>query len=110
MKTNTKEKNITNEKKIIASCHINNITDLSINFDDYYNLSIKSEDNINIKIFDYKKCSTIIYKNFYCMESQKKCFLYVILYDNYHYDKLIIRINDMSYLCLIEINNQLFLL
>ena len=106
LKTNSKEKNITNEKKIIASCHINNITDLSINFDDYYNLSIKSEDNINIKIFDYKKCSTIIYKNFYCMESQKKCFLYVILYDNYHYDKLIIRINDMSYLCLIEINNQ----
>ena len=98
MKTNPKEKNITNEKKIIASCHINNITDLSINFDDYYNLSIKSEDNINIKIFDYKKCSTIIYKNFYCMESQKKCFLYVILYDNYHYDKLIIKQTFISQL------------
>jgi hypothetical protein len=99
LKTILKEKNITKDKNIIASCHISNITNitnLSLNFDDYFNLSIKSEDNINIKIFDYKICSTIIYKNFYCIDNHNKCFLDVILYDNYNYDKLNININDIS--------------
>ena len=103
---NSKDNNTKIQKNTIASCFINNISNLTLNLDDYYNLSVKTEEKTNIKIYNYKKCSTIIYKNFYCTNAHNQCFLKVILYDNYYYDKFKVTINNKSYLCQIETNNQ----
>ena len=98
------DKNIIAKSNIIATCNISNSCK---NLDDYYYPEIKSNDNIHIKIYNYRKYSTIIYKNFYCCEEFNNCFLKVILYEMKSYDNLMVKIKNRAYLCFINNNKQM---
>jgi hypothetical protein len=105
-KFNSFNKNTININNIIASCNISN---LSKNLDDYYFPSIKSSIHANIKIFNYIKYSSIIYKNFYCIFESDICFLKVILYETIQNENLMVKINNKSYICKIILKNKLLI-
>ena len=96
-------KNTPQKINIIASCNMYN---LNKNLDDFINPSIKSINNTNIKIFNYRKYSTIIFKNFYCIIDANICFLKAILFEEIYNNKLLAKINDKQYLCHIEFKNR----
>ena len=102
----TINKNRKIENTIIASCNISN---LNKNLEDYYFPSTKSNDSVNIKIYNYKKYSTIIYNNFYCSNNSNNCYLRVILYELNNDDKFIVKINKKPYLCYADFNQYTFI-
>ena len=96
------EKNESLKNNIVASCESNDFLE---NIDDYYFPSIESENNIIIKVFNFRKYLTIIFKNFFCIDEDNNCVLKVILYDGICYDKLRVMINNNHYFCNIKERN-----
>jgi hypothetical protein len=65
---------------------------------DYYYPYIKSKNSIFINIYNYRKYSTHIFKQFIC-HKYKYCFLKILSYDITKYNKYHVLINDKQYLC-----------
>ena len=81
--------------KAIIFCFMNEI---NINLDDY-NPIVKSEGNEIIKIYNYKKSSTIIFKNFIC-NGNDDCILKAILFKKINNDiNISLYLNNKNYLC-----------
>ena len=81
---------------LIATCSIN---ESNINFEDYYFPKAHSDIGINIKISNYRKNLKIIFKDFYCIESNNcilKAFFYKNLIKNYEIE---LKINNGVYIC-----------
>lgn len=81
---------------LIATCSIN---ESNINFEDYYFPKAHSDNGINIKISNYRKNLKIIFKDFYCIESNNcilKAFFYQNLIKNYEIE---LKINNGEYIC-----------
>ena len=92
------DKYLTN--KLIATCITNSIIR---NLNDYYFPKAKSEnEDIKIKISNYRKHIRIIFKDFYCKDS-KNCILKALFYKNAikgYYSK--IKINNNIYICKLD--------
>ena len=88
---------------IIASCYMNNRIK---NLEDYLFPTTKSKSEIIIKIFNYRKILTTIFKNFFCLE-MNNCFLIVVVFEKHYFHKLPISINNKNYLCYIYEGNLL---
>ena len=94
--TNDLNMNIYNETQLIASCSINEIV---FNLDDYFFPRVESNNNITMKLSNYRKNLKIIFKNFYCIKSNN-CILTVLFYENIIQGfKLGIKINNIQYIC-----------
>ena len=88
--------------KKIASCFTNEI---NINLDyDYPN--VISENNIIIKIFNYRKHLTTIFKNFICQDTNN-CILKVILLKKIKYNSIPLFIANKNYICKLSSNDEL---
>ena len=81
----------------IVSCSMNSIED---DLDNYVPFII-TEEYIKIKIFNYRKYLTIIYKNFFCNENNS-CILKVIQLENFNHNNLSMVFYNKSYLCKIK--------
>ena len=90
-----KYKNIYLDNNIkIASCEMDKFNqDL-----DYFFPKAYSNENIKIKIFNYRKYLTIIFNNFICNELNN-CFLEVLLYENISFSQYPLKIENKYYLC-----------
>ena len=82
----------------IAICYIKNFDYKIDNLDDYLFPRISTNDNIIMKIYNYRKYLTSIFKDFICKESNT-CTLYAILYENIYIDIIPIIINSIQYIC-----------
>ena len=91
----------------IAYCVMEVFHNKQENIDDYYFPSVISNNNIIIKIYNYRKYLTIIFKDFICLEVNN-CILYVILLEEIYLDKIPVIINDKNYLCYINKNQKIF--
>ena len=88
-----------------ATCFVDTVIE---NFDDYYFPFAYSENNIQMKIFNYRKNLKFIFKDFYCKENNK-CILLGLFYQNayrgYHVE---IKINNNQYIC--KLNKEIIYL
>ena len=92
--------NIKKKNASIATCYMKKQGNNSENIEEYYFPSVQSKDNIIIKIYNYRKYSTIIFRDFIC-EKINNCFLYTIIYEEIHFNRIPIRINNQQYSCII---------
>ena len=88
-KTNINEKN-----SLIASCYMKYKEKVF----DYYFPSAKSKENIILNIYNYRRYLTMIFKDFFCLESDN-CILKVILLEKIYYNYILTTIDDEKYLC-----------
>ena len=95
----TKKKYSYNSKT--AFCVMNKYS--NINLDSYYFPRASTEDNIILKIFNYRKYLSIIFKNFFC-KKPSKCILKVILFEKIDLIKIPLKINNKHYICMINKN------
>ena len=85
-----------NRYRQIASCFIN---DSIIDLNNYLFLKAISENKIHIKISNYRKYLSIIFNDFYCINSSS-CILNALFYQNLTKDyNLEIKINNNNYIC-----------
>ena len=88
--------------KMVAVCFIN---DININLDDY-NPIVNSERKEKIKMYNYRKSLTTIFKSFKCQESNN-CILKVILLDKINNNiNMPLYITNKNYLCKSTNNNE----
>ena len=93
------------KKLLKANCSINHYI---LNFDDYYFPFSKSENILNINIYNKRKYLTIIFKDFYCI-NKYKCNMISLFYKNINKGYTInINIFNNSYSC--ELNNKVIYL
>jgi len=89
------DSNNTKINKIVAACIIN---DININLDDY-NPIVNSEGKEKIKMYNYRKSLTTIFKSFKCQESNN-CILKVILLEKINNNiNIPLYITNKNYLC-----------
>ena len=81
-----------------ANCYMN---DFDKNLDYYYFPKIISKEIFCIKISNYKKYLTTIFKNFFCKDPIN-CFLKVILFDKIYHNNFPLIINEKQYFCYIK--------
>ena len=86
------------QNKNIATCYIKNFAYKIDNLDDCLFPRISTKENIIMKIYNYRKYLTIIFKDFICKDSNT-CILFAILYENIYIDFIPIIINSIQYLC-----------
>ena len=87
---------INKTNKLIASCIMNGINN---EINNYYFPKVSSEKNIHLKIYHYRKYLTIIFNDFYCINSSK-CILNALFYQNLTKEyNLEIKINDNQFIC-----------
>ena len=84
----------------IICCHMNNFEN---NLDNYYFPEAKAKDNLFIKIYNYRKYLTIIFKEFIC-KNNNICSLKAVLYENINFKEFPVFINQKQYNCVIEKN------
>ena len=91
------DKNNNNQKMNIkiATCYMN---ESNKEIDDYYFPRAISKDNQFIKIFNYKKYLTTIFKSFICQD-KNSCDLKVILLCKINTNKIPLLIDNKEYLC-----------
>lgn len=82
----------------IATCYIKNFAHKVDNLDDCLFPRISTKEKIIMKIYNYRKYLTLIFKDFICKESNT-CILYAISYENIYIDFIPIIINSIQYLC-----------
>ena len=87
-----------NKNSLTASCYMYYSEDY-INYNFPY---AKSEDNININIFNYRKSLTHIFKKFFCIK-HNNCILKLIILEKKFYKYFSVTINEKQYSC--QINN-----
>ena len=96
---NTTNITTNNRYRQIASCFIN---DSIIDLNNYLFPKAISENKIHIKISNYRKYLTIIFNDFYCINSSF-CILNALFYQNLTKDYILeIKINDNNYICKLE--------
>ena len=78
-------------------CNIYNFSYI-LDLHDYYFPYIKTNNSIFINIYNYRKYSTHIFKQFICYK-YKYCFLKILSYDISKYNKYHVSISDKQYLC-----------
>ena len=85
---------ISKESTNIVYCYSNN-TELNL---DYYFPVANSDDNIIINIYNYRKYSSTIFKDFFCFK-HNNCILRVIILSDSYYQNLLTTINKKQYSC-----------
>ena len=77
---------------------------LKNNFDlnNFFFPNATSQENLILKIYNYRTHITSIFVDFSCSKANNKCFLKVILYDKMEVSKFQIKINQKYYYCTLE--------
>ena len=82
----------------IANCYIKNFVHKIYNLDDCLFPRVETKENIIMKIYNYRKYLTLIFKDFICKNSNN-CTLYAISYENINLNFIPIIINNIQYIC-----------
>jgi hypothetical protein len=86
----------------IFSCFMK-ILKNNLDINDFYFPTVTSNDNLFMKIYNYRTYISSIFLDFSCSKANNnKCFLKVILYDKLEVNKFQIKINQKYYYCTIE--------